>query len=73
MLNNTIPGITLREMEGQGKTSPPSGRAESLTQNQHPQYLQPPRFPSPESSSDGSVRKSPRLKRKRTPCTKNRT
>lgn len=68
MLSNTIPGITLREMEGQGKTSPPSRRAKSLPKNPHTQYLEPPRFPSPESSSDSSLRKSPRLKRKKSPC-----
>ncbi|KAJ8953700.1 hypothetical protein NQ314_007309 [Rhamnusium bicolor] len=43
-------GITTREMEGVGRTpsTPSDRRAKSMPRNQH--YLEPPRFPSPESS-----------------------
>ncbi|KAJ3651694.1 hypothetical protein Zmor_017715 [Zophobas morio] len=66
--SNNIPGITTRDMEGQGRSPPLDRRAKSLPRNQ--QYLEPPRVPSPSSSSDGS-RKSPRAKRKKSPPRQN--
>ncbi|XP_044260312.1 uncharacterized protein LOC123008529 [Tribolium madens] len=58
--SNNIPGITMRELEGQG--------AKSLSRN--PQYLELPRASSPGSSSQGS-RRSPRPRRKKSPVRHN--
>lgn len=63
--SNNIPGITTRAMEGQGRTPPQNRRAKSLPRTQ--QYLEPPRQSSPGSSSEGSTRRSPRPKRKKSP------
>ncbi|KAH0808885.1 hypothetical protein GEV33_013907 [Tenebrio molitor] len=65
IVSNNIPGITMRDMEGQGRTPPSNRRAKSLPKN--PQYLEPPRLPSPAPSSESSVRKSPKPRRKKSP------
>ncbi|KAJ8917299.1 hypothetical protein NQ315_002317 [Exocentrus adspersus] len=63
-------GITVRDMEGAGKVQ--DKRAKSMPRNQH--YLEPPRFPSPDSSErddesmrDGRRRQRPGGRRSRSP------
>ncbi|RZC36748.1 uncharacterized protein BDFB_006922 [Asbolus verrucosus] len=65
MDKNEMVGNNIRDVEAQTQTSPSSRRAKSLPRNQ--QYLEPPRIPSPASSSEGSSRRSPRTRRKKSP------